>query len=48
MAGVAVFSVVLAGMGFLTYTGKMSGESLVFLVGTIIGYLFSYMGKQQR
>ena len=46
--GVLVFIVVLVGMSILTYVGKMSSESLVFLVGTIIGYLFSYMSGKHK
>ena len=31
--------VVVGGMGVLTYAGKVSGDALLFLVGTVTGYV---------
>lgn len=31
--------IVVAGMGVLTFYGKVSGDALLFLVGTVTGYV---------
>jgi hypothetical protein len=32
----------------LTYTGKVSGDSLVFLIGIIVGYMLSLISAKPR
>ena len=36
---------IVVGMGFLTYTGKVSGDSFVFVVGALIGYIFAFLQR---
>lgn len=36
---------IVLGMGFLTYTGKVSGDSFVFVVGALIGYIFAFLQR---
>lgn len=38
--GLAVF-----GVGFLTYFGKVSGDAFVFVIGILLGYLFSFLSR---
>ncbi len=36
-------AIIVAITGYLTYTGKLSGDAFTFLIGSIVGYLFSYL-----
>jgi hypothetical protein len=36
---------VIAFMSFLTYMGKVSGDALLFLIGTVTGYLILFIQK---
>src|SRR6266571_2333178 len=38
-------SVVVIAMSILTYAGKVSGDALLFLVGTATGYVFAFIEK---
>ncbi len=29
--------------GYLTFTGKLSSDAFTFLIGSIVGYMFSYL-----
>jgi hypothetical protein len=44
-----VFVIFLVGvmllMGVLTYAGKVGGEAFVFLMGTIVGYIFGFLHR---
>jgi hypothetical protein len=42
----ATFLAVIVGlMGFLTYVGKVSGDALLFLVGTVTGYILLFIQR---
>ena len=32
-------------MGVLTYAGKVGGEAFVFLMGTVVGYVFGFLHR---
>lgn len=36
---------IVLGMGILTYFGKVSGDSFVFVIGTLLGYIFAFLQK---
>jgi hypothetical protein len=38
-------AVVIAFMSLLTYLGTVSGDALLFLVGTVTGYMISFIQK---
>lgn len=42
---IGIFFVITA---VLTYTGKVSGDSLVFLIGIIVGYMLSLISAKPR
>ncbi len=44
-----VFLVAIVGlMSFLTWVGKVSGDALLFLAGTVVGYLILFIQKLAR
>jgi hypothetical protein len=42
---VALILAIVAGVGVLTYVGKVSGESFVFVTGILLGYIFAFLSK---
>lgn len=42
---VSLIVCIVIGMGILTYLDKVSGDSFVFVVGTLIGYIFAFLQK---
>lgn len=36
---------IVVGMGILTYTGKVSGDSFVFVIGALLGYIFAFLER---
>ena len=40
-----LFSVIIAGMTFLVFCDKVQGESLMFMVGTVLGFLITIILK---
>jgi len=40
-----VIGAIVIGMGFLTYTGKISGDSFVFVIGALLGYIFAFLER---
>jgi hypothetical protein len=38
-----VIGLILLGVGFLTYIGRISGDAFVFVVGIVLGYVFSFL-----
>jgi hypothetical protein len=36
---------ILVGLWVLTYFGKISGDAFVFVIGTLIGYIFSFLQR---
>lgn len=42
---VALIGLIVFGMGILTYFDKVSGDSFVFVIGALIGYIFAFLQK---
>lgn len=40
-----VIGAIVIGMGFLTYTEKISGDSFVFVIGALLGYIFAFLER---
>jgi len=40
-----VIGAIVFGMRFLTYTGKVSGDSFVFVIGALFGYIFAFLER---
>jgi len=45
MALVLFLSVIVAGMSYLTFYGHVSGDALLFLIGTITGYVLLFIQR---
>jgi len=42
---VVLIGLIVFGMGFLTFYGKVSGDAFVFVIGALIGYVFAFLSK---
>ena len=42
---VVLIGLIVLGMGILTFFDKVSGDSFVFVVGALIGYIFAFLQK---
>ena len=42
---VVLMGLIVLGMGILTAFGKVSGESFVFVIGALIGYIFAFLQR---
>jgi hypothetical protein len=42
---VVLMGMVVLGMGVLTYFDKVSGDSFVFVIGALIGYIFAFLQR---
>lgn len=40
-----LIGIIVLGMWFLTYFGKVSGDAFVFVIGALIGYIFAFLAK---
>lgn len=40
-----LIGIIVIGMGILTYTGKVSGDSFVFVIGALLGYIFAFLER---
>lgn len=41
----AMISCIVIGLWILTFYDKISGDSFVFVIGTLLGYLFAFLQK---
>lgn len=42
---VGLIACIVIGMGILTYFDKVSGDSFVFVIGTLLGYIFAFLQR---
>jgi len=42
---VVLIGLIVLGMGILTFFGKVSGDSFVFVIGALIGYIFAFLQR---
>jgi hypothetical protein len=40
-----LIGIIVFGMGILTYLGKVSGDSFVFVIGALLGYIFAFLQR---
>jgi len=40
-----LIGLIVIGMGILTYFGKVSGDSFVFVIGALLGYIFAFLER---
>jgi len=40
-----LIGIIVLGMGILTYLGKVSGDSFVFVIGALLGYIFAFLQR---
>jgi hypothetical protein len=36
---------IVVGVGILTFFGRVSGDAFVFVIGTLLGYIFAFLSK---
>jgi hypothetical protein len=42
---VALILAIVVGVGILTFFGRVSGDAFVFVIGTLLGYIFAFLSK---